>query len=137
MDLKRFIALVSTILLAGALSPVPLPSPAEAFDHTVFCAEKIDLAEKDQLEAGVWLDEFTRNESVSVQCSMRMIEFRRYLDLPSGDLDDAWRQREKIRWNSAHCSDPDWHEAIRNGWAIASTLITTTGERIWYTAQCR
>ena len=138
----QFIALVSALSfagasVAGALSTHPRLALADSFDHTAFCAEKIYRADTHQLEAGVWLDEFTRNESVSVHCSMRMIEFRRYLDLPSSDLDDTWRQREKTRWNSAHCSDPDWHEAIRHGWTIASTLITTTGERIWYTARCR
>ena len=127
----RFACLVSGLLLTWA------PSSACAFDHAEFCAEKMRLAEADQLEAGVWLDEFTRNESVSVHCSMRMIEFRRHLDIPSNELGDSWRIREKNRWNQPHCSDPDWREAIRNGWTIASTLITTTGERIWYTASCR
>jgi len=122
---------VSAVLLALA------PAAAGAFDHAQFCAEKIEQAEADQLEAGVWLDEFTRNESVSVHCSMRMIEFRRHLDMPSSDLGDDWRNREKRRWNQAHCNDPDWRAAIQNGWTVASTLITTTGERIWYTANCR
>lgn len=121
----------------GALLLAVTPASAGAFDHVQFCSDKIQQAEADQLEAGVWLDEFTRNESVSVHCSMRMIEFRRYLDLPSSELGNDWRMREKRRWNQAHCSDPDWREAIRNGWTIASTLITTTGERIWYTAKCR
>ncbi len=97
----------------------------------------IEQADRQQLEAGVWLDELTRNDSVSVHCSMRMIEFRRNLDLPSNELDDDWRRREKARWNAAHCNDPDWREAILNGWTVASTLITTSGERIWYTASCR
>jgi hypothetical protein len=127
----RFACLVGSLLLAVA------PSPGHAFDDAEFCAEKLRQANADQLEAGVWLDEFTRNESVSVHCSMRMIEFRRHLDIPSSELGDNWRIREKNRWNQAHCSDPDWREAIRNGWTIASTLITTTGERIWYTASCR
>jgi hypothetical protein len=133
----RLIALVSALSLAGVLTATPCLALAESFDHAAFCAEKTELADNHQLEAGVWLDEFTRNDTVTVHCSMRMIEFRRYLDLPSSDLDDVWRQREKTRWNSAHCSDPDWHQAIRAGWTIASTLITTTGERIWYTARCR
>lgn len=132
-----FIALVSALSVSGVLSASPGLALAETFDHAAFCTEKTGLADSHQLESGVWLDEFTRNDTVNVHCSMRMIEFRRYLDMPSGDLDDAWRQREKTRWNSAHCSDPDWHEAIRAGWTIASTLITTTGERIWYTARCR
>lgn len=133
----RFIALVSALSVSGVLSASPGLALAETFDHAAFCTEKAGLADSHQLESGVWLDEFTRNDTVNVHCSMRMIEFRRYLDMPSGDLDDVWRQREKTRWNSAHCSDPDWHEAIRAGWTIASTLITTTGERIWYTARCR
>ncbi|MFM9849910.1 MAG: hypothetical protein ACKVP3_22490 [Hyphomicrobiaceae bacterium] len=133
----QFVALVSALSVAGIVSATPCLALAESFDHAAFCAEKTERADNHQLEAGVWLDEFTRNDTVNVHCSMRMIEFRRYLDMPSGELDDAWRQREKIRWNSAHCSDPDWYEAIRAGWTIASTLITTTGERIWYTARCR
>lgn len=133
----QFIALVSALSLAGFVSANVQLARADAFDHAAFCADKTELADNQQLEAGVWLDEFTRNDTVNVHCSMRMIEFRRYLDLPSGELDDTWRQREKTRWNSAHCSDPDWVEAIRAGWTIASTLITTTGERIWYTARCR
>lgn len=123
--------------LVGSLLLVLAPSPAHAFDHAGFCAEKVRQAEADELEAGVWLDEYTHNESVTVHCSMRMIEFRRHLDIPSVDLGDDWRMREKSRWNQAHCSDPDWREAIRNGWTIASTLVTATGERIWYTANCR
>lgn len=133
----QFIALASALSLAAVVSANVQLALAEAFDHAAFCAEKTELADNHQLESGVWLDEFTRNDTVNVHCSMRMIEFRRYLDLPSSELDDAWRQREKTRWNSAHCSDPDWYEAIRAGWTIASTLITTTGERIWYTARCR
>jgi hypothetical protein len=133
----QFVALVSALSLAGVVSANVQLALADAFDHAAFCAEKTELADNHQLESGVWLDEFTRNDTVNVHCSMRMIEFRRYLDLPSSELDDAWRQREKTRWNSAHCSDPDWYEAIRAGWTIASTLITTTGERIWYTARCR
>jgi hypothetical protein len=125
------------VFLLGSLLLVLAPSPAHAFDDGEFCADKVRQAESDQLESGVWLDEFTRNESVSVHCSMRMIEFRRHLDMPSHELGDDWRMREKNRWNQAHCSDPDWREAIRNGWTVASTLITTTGERIWYTASCR
>ena len=133
----QFVALVRALSVACAVSAGPQLARSDSFDHVAFCAEKTELADNQQLEAGVWLDEYTRNDTVNVHCSMRMIEFRRYLDMPSGDLDDAWRQREKTRWNSAHCSDPDWHEAIRAGWTIASTLITTTGERIWYTARCR
>jgi hypothetical protein len=135
--MRRFITLVSALSIAGAVPATPPLARADTFDHAAFCTEKTDLADNHQLEAGVWLDEYTRNDTVHVHCSMRMIEFRRYLDMPSSDLDDAWRQREKTRWNSAHCSDPDWYEAIRAGWTIASTLITTTGERIWYTARCR
>jgi hypothetical protein len=133
----QLVVLVRALSVAGVVSAGPQPARADSFDHASFCAEKTELAENQQLEAGVWLDELTRNDTVNVHCSMRMIEFRRYLDMPSGELDDTWRQREKTRWNSAHCSDPDWHEAIRAGWTIASTLITTTGERIWYTARCR
>ena len=133
----QFIALVSALSVVGVVSANVHLARADIFDHAAFCADKTGLADNHQLEAGVWLDEFTRNDTVNVHCSMRMIEFRRYLDLPSSELDDAWRQREKTRWNSAHCSDPDWHGAIRAGWTIASTLITTTGERIWYTARCR
>jgi len=124
-------------LLGSVVSIALTPASVSAFDHSEFCASMLDQADKQQLEAGVWLDEFTRNDSVHVYCSMRMIEFRRALDLPSGELDDGWRQREKARWNAAHCNDPDWRTAILNGWTIASTLTTTTGERIWYTANCR
>jgi hypothetical protein len=127
----RLAWLVGAVLLALAFTP------ANAFDHAEFCAMKIQEAEADQLEAGVWLDEYTRNESVSVHCSMRMIEFRRHLDMPPAELTNDWRTREKRRWNQAHCSDPGWRQAILSGWTIASTLITTTGERIWYTANCR
>ena len=133
----HFIALACALSVASIVWAGVGLARAETFDHEAFCAEKAELADNHQLEAGVWLDEFTRNDTVNVLCSMRMIEFRRYLDMPSGELDDAWRQREKTRWNSAHCSDPDWSKAIRAGWTIASTLITTTGERIWYTARCR
>jgi hypothetical protein len=111
--------------------------PAHALDDGEFCADMTEQARTGQLEAAVWLDENTREETVNVRCPMRMIEFRRHLDMPSSDLTDEWRQREKNRWNEAHCSDPLWREAIRAGWTIASTLITTTGERIWFTARCR
>jgi hypothetical protein len=133
----HFIALACALSVASVIWAGAGLARAQTFDHAAFCAEKTGLADNHQLEAGVWLDEFTRNDTVNVHCPMRMIEFRRYLDMPSSELDDAWRQREKTRWNSAHCSDPDWYEAIRAGWTIASTLITTTGERIWYTARCR
>lgn len=127
----RLAWLVNTMLVVLA------SAPAYAFDHAEFCAAKLAEAQSDRLEAGVWLDEVTRNESVAVHCSMRMIEFRRHLDLPPAELTNTWRAREKSRWNRAHCSDPTWQEAIRNGWTIASTLITRTGERIWYTASCQ
>jgi hypothetical protein len=124
-------------LVTGAALLVLAPAPSLAFDHEAFCAAMTENAQAGQLEAGVWLDELTRDESVSVRCSMRMVEFRRFLDLPSREIDDDWRRREKARWNAAHCNDPDWREAIRNGWTIAATLITETGERIWFAARCR
>ncbi len=126
------------LALSIAAATVALAStPASAFDHAAFCAAMTEYAQAGQLEAGVWPDDYTKNESISVRCSMRMIEFRRYLTLPPVDLDDAWRAHEKARWNAAHCSDPDWREAIRNGWTIAATLITENGERIWFAASCR
>lgn len=127
----RFACLIGSVCLATAASP------ALAFDHSAFCSEMIRQAEADQLESGLWLDEITRQDTVTVHCSMRMIEFRRHLELPSSDLGNEWRANEKRRWNESHCTDPNWREAIRNGWTVASTLITSTGESIWYAASCR
>lgn len=128
MRLARVVA-VATVVLA--------PSPAHAFDHAGFCSAMTEHAQAGQLDSGAWLDEYTRTGNVSVQCAMRMVEFRRYLSIAPVDIDDAWRAREKARWNSEHCSDPEWREAIRNGWTIAATLITENGEHIWFAASCR
>jgi hypothetical protein len=120
-------------LLAGAFAVLAaaVGDPALAFDNTQFCLAVREITRYAEGDVGTWTDRVTRNDGVEVACERKLVHFKRYFRAPAGSLQDAWKDRKVEEWQSAYCQRSIWREAVDNGWIVASTITTSTGERLW------
>ena len=109
---------------------------AFAFEEKAFCAAAQQFAFAANQDADRWLDRTTRSGGMAVFCDKRIVEVRRLTYAPSDTLNESWQQREAQAFNTTHCGNPIWEDAIANGWRITLTITATDGARISINAQC-
>ena len=126
-----------TLAVAGVAMTAGLAGPALAVNSEQFCKAATLIANAARADVGTWLDRNTRNDGVEVICGIRTVNFKRYLNVPMSGLGKDWPKRKQQEWNSIHCNDQVWREAINDGWIILSTTISVSGERAQFIATCR
>lgn len=124
----------STLLVAIILVVVPLP--VAAFDHDEFCTSVSHIARSLNARAGRWLDRSTRHDGVQVDCRLKTLETKRFLNANPDQMREGWEDRKQRAWNAAYCNDEAWREAIDNGWIIVSTLTFRMGKTVSFAAEC-
>ena len=112
-------------------------APAFAFDDRAFCVAAQQFAFAADKDIDLWIDRTTRNGGMAVSCDAKSVEFRRFSYASSGTLNTAWKERETQVFNSTHCNNPIWKDAIANGWQIRLTVTATDGARVSVDAQCK
>jgi hypothetical protein len=124
----------STIPIAITL--MLIPPPALAFEQGEFCVAVTDIARRMNARRGKWLDRSTRHDGVVVDCELKTLEAKRFLNADPDAMREGWKTRKEGEWNSAYCNDEPWREPIENGWSIISTLTFQTGDQVSFVAQC-
>ncbi|HWE17410.1 MAG TPA: hypothetical protein VG758_09545 [Hyphomicrobiaceae bacterium] len=105
--------------------------PAHAFDDAQFCVAAKEFIRATVGDVGTWTDRLTRNDGVEIGCERKVVHFKRHYSAPASALREGWRERQAELWESTYCKRSIWREAIDNGWVVAATLTTVTGERLW------
>ena len=123
-------------LVVGAPISLTALAPVFAFDDREFCVAAQQFAVAAEKDIGLWIDRTTRNAGMNVSCGTRTVEFNRFTYAPSVSMGSHWRERKAEEWNAAHCKNPIWTEAIRNGWKVSLTVTTADGGRVSLSAQC-
>jgi hypothetical protein len=124
----------STIAIAVTLTLMPLP--VLAFDHDQFCIAITDIARRMNARAGRWLDRSTRHDGAEVDCGLKTLEVKRFVNVDSDDMREGWQAQKEREWNATYCNDHAWREAVDNGWSIISTLMFRAGESVSFVAEC-
>jgi hypothetical protein len=122
-----------SLLTAGvaALALALAAEAAQAFDDNQFCVAAKEFVRSAEGDVGTWTDRFTRNDGVEIGCERKVVHFKRHYSAPASALREGWRERQAELWESTYCKRSIWREAIDNGWVVAATLTTVTGERLW------
>ena len=123
----------------GATAAIALASanPSRSFDDKQFCQAMTEIGRAGNADAGTWIDRYTRNDGIEVLCNFRTVHFKKFLKASSTILREGWQEGKKQDWNSIHCNNPIWREAIDHGWIISMTMTTATEERVWFAATCK
>ena len=124
----------STIPIAIAIALIPLP--ALPFDQDEFCIAITDIVLRMNARKGRWLDRSTRHDGVELDCELKTLEAKRFVNADRGGMRQGWEERKEQEWSAAYCNDDAWREAIDNGWSIFSTLAFRTGEQVSFVAEC-
>ena len=130
MRAPLLIAIGASTLLSAAAS-----APSHAFDNTQFCQAARQLTRAEVRDVGTWINRTTRNDGVELFCDRKIVHFKRYASTPGSGLRDAWRDSKTEEWRSIKCANAMWQEAVENGWLIAATVTTVTGEKVWFACQ--
>ena len=123
-----------TIPIAITLTLAPLP--ALPFDQDEFCVAVTDVARRMNARRGKWLDRSTRHDGVELDCEVKTLEVKRFVNADPNEMREGWEARKEREWNSRYCNNEAWREAIDNGWSIISTLTFRTGQQISFVAEC-
>jgi hypothetical protein len=130
MRAPLLIVIGASTLLSAAAS-----APSHAFDNTQFCQAARQLTRAEVRDVGTWINRTTRNDGVELFCDRKIVHFKRYASTPGSGLREAWRDTKTEEWRSIKCANAMWREAVENGWLVAATVTTVTGEKVWFACQ--
>lgn len=122
--------------LSIALGLTLTPLPAVAFHEDEFCTAVTDIARRMNARAGRWLDGSTRYDGIEVDCGLKTLEAKRFLEVDPGEMRHGWEARKQRAWNATYCNSEGWREAIDDGWSVMATITFRTGETISFVAEC-
>lgn len=126
----RFIAFIFLCMLLFIQT-----AQASNFSNDTFCIDMEKFQSNGISDLGKMVDKYTRNDGMTVLCGNKIVEFKKFLKMPSGSLKEGWEERKTKQWNVIYCEDP-FLQAIKNGWTIALNLTTSDGIRTWIKASC-
>ena len=82
------------------------------------------------------VDPVTRNDGMAVLCNTKVVEYKKSMIVDFSMLRDGWKERKQKQWNSIYCDGSHWQKLIDDGWTVSTTLISKSGERFWFKAEC-
>ena len=126
-----------TILLISAICIGGISVRSQQFDDTAFCETMHKFAANANKDAGSLVDAHTRNDGMAVLCATKVVDFKKFIDVPQDAMRPGWKDRKSDQWRNIYCNDPFWRSAIQNGWTVATTIVTVDGDRTWIEAVCK
>ena len=124
-------------LVVGSLVlPCPSVAEAETFTDAIFCRWMQDFATQANKDAGTKVDAVTTHEGLAVLCNMKLVDFKKRLEVPFTAMKAGWDGRKQAQWNQIYCTDPGFMQAIKSGWRISSTMTDVEGNRHYMEATC-
>ena len=125
------------VTLIAACLTWPLPLQAQPFTDALFCQAMQEIATQRNKDAGTKVDAVTTDLGIAVLCNMKVVDFKKRIDLAFSQMDPGWQDRKQSQWNRIYCNNPGFAKAIANGWRISSTTTDTEGKRHHMEANCR
>jgi hypothetical protein len=113
------------------------PLGAQQFTDGQFCDWMKEIAAKSNKDAGAKVDAMTTNLGMAVLCNMKVIDFKKRLDVPMSNLAAGWEERKQSQWNEIYCNNIAFAQAIAAGWTISLTLTSVDGKRHYMEAKCK
>ena len=111
------------------------PPDAHAFSNDAFCVLVKEIANKTNAESPVWVDGITRQDGLAVFCSLKTVEFAKFIKVNPSDFRKGWQGRKQSQWNSIYCKGT-FREAIDHGWHIILQATFVNGFRHRIYAKC-
>lgn len=118
------------LLLAGQLA-------VHAQSDQQMCETLQALAAQGNKDAGTKVDRITTHMGMTVMCNMKVVDFRKSLDVPASHLGADWLETKQRQWNEIYCNNPGFSMLIAQGWTISTTMIDSEGKRYVIRAVCR
>ena len=128
--------MLSAFLCFFFLLRVSIAATEAAFDHGRFCIGAQDVERRSNTAQGKWLDEYTRHDGMTVNCTERSVNLTLYVAVPFEQIEGNWQDRLNAAWSNDHCSDPAWAASIDNRWSIRLIVNSNTNETISLHADC-
>jgi hypothetical protein len=125
------------VLISGTVAFLAGGPGMAAVDHDQFCRAMTEIARLGNVDAGRWLDRYTRDDGVEVLCDIRTVNFKRFIRPGPDSKEPGWKQKKSQEWNSTACSSSVLREAIDGGWIITSAITIAGGDRILAIAICK
>jgi len=124
------------MLLVTAAMSCAMAVAVAAFSDREFCDVAKQVAIAAEQDVGNWIDRKTRNAGIIVDCTDKVVQFKRFTYLPTTAFNDAWKQRTSTSWNARHCSSAIWREAVKTGWKVQLGVWSADGGHASMLAQC-
>jgi hypothetical protein len=96
-----------------------------------------ETAAKSNKDAGSKVGSVTTHMGMAVLCNMKVVDFKKRLDVPFSALGSGWEDRKQAEWNQIYCNNVGFSQAIANGWHISTTTTDADGKRHYIEAKCR
>jgi hypothetical protein len=115
---------------------LPMPLQAQQFTDAMFCQAMQEIATQGNKDAGTKVDAVTTHMGIAVLCNMKIVDFKKRLDISFRVMDAGWEGRKQAQWNQIYCTNPGFVQAIASGWTISSTMTDAEGKRHYMEAKC-
>lgn len=123
--------LVAIVGFVFAVAPV---AHARSRDDE-FCKILTDMASARNAEGPKMVDHVTRDDGMAVLCSLKAVEFKKFMFASQAEMRPGWRERKAKQWNDIYCNGAT-RENIEDGWTIALVLVLQDGTRFRHAATC-
>ena len=124
------------LLIFGSIT-FATPARAEQFTDAWFCQFMKEAADKSYKDVGSKVDSVTINLGMGVLCNMKVVNYKKRLEVPFSAFNAGWEQRKQAQWNQIYCNNVGFAEAIASGWTISVTTIDADGKQHYMDAKCR
>jgi hypothetical protein len=106
---------------------------ADEFDDN-FCSAMTRVAEKENSKSPFWADDYTRQDWMTVDCSVKLVNWRKYVKRTSDPIELA-EQRKKV--SDYFCTqNPRFAEAISRGWTVSFSVKFSDRTETYISASC-
>jgi hypothetical protein len=126
-----------SIILFICLTFVPCAAFGNEFSEDEFCSQITEMAEKLNAEGSSMVDAGTRQDGMAAICSLKVVEFKKFVNMPITSLREGWQGRKQAQWNKIYCdNNSPFRSAIDNGWTIGVLTTFIDGEQHRIKAAC-
>jgi hypothetical protein len=111
------ITVAATAVCIASIAPVG----AQQFPDALFCQVMEETAAKSNKDTGSKVDAVATHMGIAVLCNMKVVDFKKHIDVPFGSFEAGWEDRRQAQWNQIYCNNLGFSQAIANGWRISAT----------------
>ena len=106
---------------------------ADKFDDA-FCSSMTTVAAQENAKSPFWADDYTRQDRMTVDCSVKLINWKKYVKRTSNPVELA-QQRKSV--SDYYCAqNRTFAEALSRGWTVSFSVKFSDGKETYIVANC-